>query len=186
MPIEMPTIAMPLAIPIAIMVFIVAQRLFELGWASRNTKRLLALGGKEFSPKHYSVIVALHTSWILAIFVFIFLSPTVEVSSWYLASFGILTAFRAWILVTLGSFFTTKIVSLPGAPLRKTGPYRFIKHPNYALVVCEIVVVPLIFGFWQIALIWGIANVCLLAFRIHEEDLALKDRRVIQDHTFVP
>lgn len=164
---------------IALMAFIITQRLVELVWANRNTKRLLALGGKEFSPKHYSLIVALHTSWILAILIFIFMNPAVEISAIYLSFFAVLTAFRAWILLTLGRFFTTKIISLPGAPLRKTGPYRFMKHPNYVLVICEIVVVPMIFGFWQIAAIWGITNIGILAFRIHEEDLALKERREV-------
>lgn len=162
---------------IALMAFIITQRLVELVWANRNTKRLLALGGKEFSPKHYSLIVALHTSWILAILSFIFVNPAVEISAAYLIIFAALTAFRAWILVTLGRYFTTKIISLPGAPLRRSGPYRFMKHPNYVLVVCEIFVVPMIFGFWQIAAIWGIANIGILAFRIHEEDLALRERR---------
>ena len=164
---------------VALMAFIISQRLIELVWANRNTKRLLALGGKEFSPKHYSLIVALHTSWILAILVFVLRDPAVQISNFYLTFFGILTAFRAWILVTLGSYFTTKIISLPGAPLRRSGPYRFVKHPNYILVVCEIIVVPMIFGFWQIAAIWGIANIGILAFRIQEEELALKERREI-------
>lgn len=160
-----------------LMAFIITQRLVELFWANRNTKRLIAKGGKEYSPKHYSLIVALHASWIIVILFFIFQNPSVQVSYFYLGFFTVLTAFRAWILITLGSYFTTKIISLPGAPLRKTGPYRFMKHPNYALVVCEIIVVPMIFGFWQVAAIWGIANIILLAFRIQEEDSALRERR---------
>jgi methyltransferase len=169
---------MELSFPaLGLMAFIISQRLVELWWANRNTKRLISLGGKEYSPKHYSLIVALHTTWIVAILVLIFQNPSVEISAIFLTFFAVLTAFRAWILVTLGSYFTTKIISLPGAPLRKTGPYRFIKHPNYALVVCEIFVVPMIFGFWQIAAIWGLLNIGILAFRIHEEDLALRERR---------
>jgi methyltransferase len=169
---------MELSFPaLGLMAFIISQRLVELWWANRNTKRLISLGGKEYSPKHYSLIVVLHTTWIVAILVLIFQNPSVEISAIFLTFFAVLTAFRAWILVTLGSYFTTKIISLPGAPLRKTGPYRFIKHPNYALVVCEIFVVPMIFGFWQIAAIWGLLNIGILAFRIHEEDLALRERR---------
>ena len=169
---------MELSFPaLGLMAFIISQRLVELWWANRNTKRLISLGGKEYSPKHYSLIVALHTTWIVAILVLILRNPAVEISAICLTFFAILTAFRAWILVTLGSYFTTKIISLPGAPLRKNGPYKFIKHPNYALVVCEIFVVPMIFGFWQVAAIWGVLNIAILAFRIHEEDLALRERR---------
>ena len=169
---------MELSFPaLGLMAFIISQRLVELWWANRNTKRLISLGGKEYSPKHYSLIVALHTTWIVAILVLILRNPAVEISAIYFTFFAILTAFRAWILVTLGSYFTTKIISLPGAPLRKNGPYKFIKHPNYALVVCEIFVVPMIFGFWQVASIWGLLNIGILAFRIHEEDLALRERR---------
>lgn len=157
--------------------FIISQRLIELVWASSNTKRLLALGGKEYSPKHYSLIVLLHVTWIAAILAAIFKSPEVSVSTIFLCFFGLLTAFRAWILLTLGRFFTTKIISLPKAPLKKTGPYKFIRHPNYLLVIFEIFVVPLVFGYWAISLIWGIANVILLFYRIREEDSALSERR---------
>ncbi len=160
-----------------LMVFIISQRLIELYWANRNTKRLISLGGIEHSPRHYSLIVLLHSSWIVVLLGSLWLTSKIEISAVYFAFFVLLTLFRIWILATLGSFFTTKIISLPGAPLRKTGPYRFFKHPNYVLVVFEIAVVPMIFGFWQIALIWGLANIGILGYRIQQEDLALKDRR---------
>ncbi len=173
---------MELSFPaLGLMTFIISQRLVELWWANRNTKRLISLGGKEFSPKHYSLIVALHTTWIVAILVLILQNPAVELSTMYLTFFAILTAFRAWILVTLGSYFTTKIISLPGAPLRRSGPYRYMRHPNYLLVVCEIVVVPMIFGFWQIALFWGSVNVAVLYYRVKEEDKALSQRRILTE-----
>ncbi len=160
-----------------ILTFIICQRLGELIWASRNTKRLLALGAVESSPKHYRWIVLLHTTWIATIALSLALKPSAGVDPWFLGFFVLLTCFRAWILWTLGSFFTTKIISLPGAPLKKSGPYRFLKHPNYLLVSFEIVIVPLIFGFWQIALVWGLTNIAVLYHRIRAEDVALLSRR---------
>jgi methyltransferase len=69
------------------------------------------------------------------------------------------------------------VITLPGVPLVRRGPYRFIRHPNYAIVCIEIAVLPLAFGAWPIALFFSLANATLVAWRIHAEDAALDARR---------
>lgn len=154
---------------------VAAQRLGELWLANRNTKRLLAGGAVEIGASHYPLFVLLHASWLAAIAV---LTPwTMVPNPWWLALYAMLQFGRIWVITTLGRFWTTRIITLPGAPLERRGPYRFIRHPNYVVASLEILVLPLAFGQVWIALVWSVANALLIAWRIRVEDGALQDRR---------
>ena len=84
---------------------------------------------------------------------------------------------RLWVLTTLGPYWTTRIISLPGAPLVTGGPYRFVRHPNYLVVAGEIAVLPLVFGETMVAVVFSLANAGLLAWRIRQEETGLVARR---------
>lgn len=156
---------------------VILARLVELIYARRNTKRLLSEGAEEIGRAHYPLIVMLHGAWIAAMLVFI---PSGARPQWiWLAFFILLQVARLWVLLSLGRFWTTRIISLPGAPLIRRGPYRFLSHPNYLVVELEVVTFPLAFNAWAIALIFGIANAALLAWRIRIENGALAPRRSI-------
>ena len=154
---------------------VAVQRLGELAWARRNESRLLAQGGVEAGRRHYPLLVALHGAWLLAMAVLVPAQAPVNFS--LLALFVALQACRLWIIATLGSSWTTRIVSLPGAPLTRRGPYRFMRHPNYAVVAAEIAVLPLVFGAWEVALVFTALNLPLLRHRIRVENAALQSRR---------
>jgi methyltransferase len=94
-----------------------------------------------------------------------------------LALFVLLQAGRVWVVATLGPYWTTRIITLPGAPLVTGGPFRFVRHPNYLVVTGEIAVLPLAFGAWRIALVFSVLNALLLAWRIRVESGALAARR---------
>jgi len=154
---------------------VATQRLWELWLANRNTKRLLAEGGVEVGAGHYPLFVVLHASWLAAIAI---VTPWTAVPNlWWLALYVVLQFGRLWVISTLGRFWTTRIITLPGAPLQTGGPYRFIRHPNYVVASLEILVLPLAFGQVWIALVWSVANALLVAWRIRTEDRALQDRR---------
>ena len=85
-----------------------------------------------------------------------------------------LQAARLWILVTLGERWTTRIIVIPGAPLVRAGPYRFMSHPNYAVVAAEIFVLPAAFGLWSFALVFSALDAAALAVRIRAESAALR------------
>lgn len=150
------------------------QRIGEVIFANHNTKCLKAEGAIEIGPKHYPLFFLLHGSWLLAIL--LCTSANAPVDYWMLALFLLLQAGRLWVIATLGKYWTTRIITLPSAPLIHKGPYRFLRHPNYTIVAAEIAVLPLAFGQWQIALIWSIANALLLTWRIRLENVALKRR----------
>jgi len=80
---------------------------------------------------------------------------------------------RIWVLQTLGRRWTTRIIVVPGEQLVAKGPYRFLNHPNYAVVVAEIALLPLVFGLWRVALVFTILNAALLSIRIRAENKAL-------------
>lgn len=158
-----------------VLLFVVLQRLGELAWAARNTRRLLARGAVEIGAKHYPLFVLLHASWLVAIAVTV---PADTPPNWFLLGiFALLQLLRVWVVATLGPYWTTRIITLADAPLVRHGPFRFMRHPNYAVVVAEIAVLPLAFGAWPIALIWSIANALLLRHRIQVENAALQSRR---------
>jgi len=157
-----------------VLLLVAAQRLAELVYARRNTRYLLAEGAYEVAPGHYPVIVAVHTLWLLSLALFV---PTGTSPVWWLLGvFVVLQALRVWVLASLGRFWTTRIISLPGAPLVRRGPYRFLRHPNYLVVAGEIAVLPLAFGAWEIAVIFSLANAAVLAWRIRCEERALTGR----------
>lgn len=146
------------------------SRLAELPIASANTRRLIAAGGHEIAAGHYPAIVALHASWLGALW---WLAPGRPVSLPFLAAFGLVEVARIWTLQTLGKRWTTRIIVVPGETLVRRGPYRFVNHPNYLVVIAEIALLPLVFGLWQAALIFSALNAAMLTVRIRAENQAL-------------
>ena len=158
----------------AILGLVTLQRLAELVLAGRNTGRLLARGAIEHGSGHYPLIVALHIAWLAALW---WWAPGQPVSLPLLGLFLVLQLGRIWVIATLGERWTTRIIVLPGEPLVTSGPYRFLRHPNYWIVALEIAVLPLVFALWQIALVFSLLNAAVLAIRVTAENKALASKR---------
>ena len=161
---------------VAIIVALVAiQRGLELVHARRNTAALIARGATEVGAGHYPLFIVLHGAWLVSL---LLLVPAERTPSWpWLGLFIALQLCRLWIIASLGPYWTTRILTRPEAPLVRRGPYRVMRHPNYAVVAAEIAVLPLVFGAWRIALIFSVLNAALLAWRIRVEKSALVPRR---------
>ena len=158
----------------AVLAFVTLQRLAELLLAERNTKALLSEGAREHGAAHYPLLVAMHAAWLAALW---WWGPGRPVDVPLLAIFALLQLARLWVIATLGRRWTTRIIVLPGAPLVRTGPYRLLRHPNYWIVTGEIAVLPLIFGLVEVALVFSILNLIVLAVRIRSENEALRSLR---------
>lgn len=156
---------------VALLAFVTAQRLGELVLARRNTRRLLARGAVEAGAGHYPFIVALHAAWLAGLWL---LAWDRTVNLWLLAVFVGLQALRIWIIASLGERWTTRIITLPGQPLIRRGPYRFLSHPNYVVVAAEIFVLPTAFGLVWFALLFSALNAAMMAVRISSETRALR------------
>ena len=159
---------------IAILGFVTAQRLIELPIARANTARLLAAGGREVAPGHYPLIVAMHAVWLICLWLFALGQPILVP---LLILFGAVEIARIWVLRSLGNRWTTRIIIVPGEQLVARGPYRFVSHPNYLVVAAEFLILPLVFGLWQIALLFTVLNAMILTVRIRAENRALESVR---------
>jgi methyltransferase len=158
----------------SILALVTLQRLSELVIARRNTSALMARGAIEHGAAHYPVMVLLHASWLTGLWWFGWNAVVV----WPLMSLYIaLQAFRIWILVTLGSRWSTRILTIPNEKLVVRGPYRFVRHPNYLLVLLEVPLLPLALGLNGFALLYGLLNMAMLAWRIRVEETALTPAR---------
>jgi methyltransferase len=150
------------------------QRAGELVVSRYNTHKLLARGAIEMSPGHYPLIVAVHTAWLISLWV---LGRDQPVNILALSGYLALQGFRFWVIHTLGPRWTTRIIILPEQPLVSAGPYRFLSHPNYAVVAGEIVLLPLALNLPLLAVVFTIINAAVLAIRIRAEDRALSPSR---------
>ena len=159
---------------VVIVLLVALQRLAELIHGQRNARRLLAEGAMEAGAGHYPVIVLVHAGWLMSLLIVASRGP--DVNWWLIGLYGLLQIGRFWVLASLGRYWTTRLISLPGAPLVHRGPYRFLRHPNYAVVVAEIAILPLAFGAWQIALVFSVLNGTVLAWRIRIENELLAGR----------
>ncbi len=157
------------------LLFVAAQRSAELLHARANERRALASGAIEIAPGQHPWIVALHTSWLLAMLLFV--PPGRAPDGAFLALYALLQLARLWTIASLGPYWTTRVITFPERPLVRRGPYRFMRHPNYAIVACEIAILPLAFGAWRIAALFTALNAIALFARIRVENRALDERR---------
>jgi methyltransferase len=157
--------------------FLALQRLAEALYGRWNTARLVARGAVVVDEPDYPWTVLLHAGWLAALAFAVPEDAPVRLP--FLALYGALLLFRAWVMTSLGPYWTTRIVTVPSAPLVRRGPYRLLRHPNYMVVVGEIAVVPLIFDAWTIAVVASLVNAVLLRRRIALEEGTLEARRTL-------
>jgi methyltransferase len=135
----------------------------------------LRQGAIEADRAGYPLFPMLHVGWLGAMALLV---PAAAAPRWpLLGLFGVLQLLRLWIIVSLGRFWTTRILTLPGEPLVNRGPYRWLRHPNYLIVGAEIALLPLAFGAVAIAAAFSIANLLLIGRRIRIEERVLAQRR---------
>lgn len=164
---------MELGPPQIVVGLVAAQRLLELLHARRNARSLLLKGGVEHGARHYPLLVGLHAAWLAALFVTV--PADAPVSWWLLGFFLLLQVGRVWTIASLGPYWTTRVIVVPGMKRVRSGPYRYYRHPNYLIVVLEIACLPLVFGAWWIALVFTVFNAAVLWWRIRVENAALKE-----------
>lgn len=158
-----------------VLALVALQRVAELIYARHNAERLMRRGGVEAGASHYPLIVLLHAGWLVSMAVLI--PPSTPPNWWLLGAYAALQALRIWTVASLGPYWTTRVITISGEPLVRRGPYKFLRHPNYAVVCAEIAVLPLAFGAVDIAVGFSILNAALLSWRIRIENHAIAQRR---------
>jgi methyltransferase len=161
---------------VAVLLLVALQRTTELLLAYRNTARLYELGAVEIDRQGYPWLVLLHIGWLAGMALLI---PLHTQPSWpLLGAFACLQIGRIWVINSLRARWTTRIIVLQSEPLVRTGPYRYCRHPNYWIVASEIALLPLAFGAVDLAIVFSMINLVLLARRIRLEDRALRSGAV--------
>ncbi|WP_158582975.1 isoprenylcysteine carboxyl methyltransferase family protein [Lysinibacillus yapensis] len=156
---------------------VMLQRIREVAIAKKNEKRMLAAGAYEAGASHYPVMIALHVAFFISLIaeVMLFERPISPWFLWLFMLFLLVQGLRVWCLASLGPFWNTKIIILPGANVVKKGPYKIIRHPNYFVVCTEILLLPLMFQAYFTAIVFTILNFAMLAVRIPTEEKALEE-----------
>ncbi|WP_193509338.1 isoprenylcysteine carboxyl methyltransferase family protein [Cryobacterium sp. BB736] len=162
---------------IALVVATGVERLVELVISKRNAERAFAAGGIEYGQKHFPWMVALHTGLLAACIAEAVLldRPFIPALGWPMLVLVVLSqALRYWCIAALGRQWNTRVIVVPGLHLVATGPYKWLRHPNYLAVVVEGFALPLVHTAWLTALTFTVLNaVLLLGFRIPTEERAL-------------
>jgi methyltransferase len=158
-----------MAFIIFISIFIL-QRLSELVVARRNEKWLRANGAIEYGQRQYPPIVLLHSFFILSMIGEYYVRNGRQADYLFAGVFLILLSIKVWVIASLGKYWNTKILRIPGMVPIKKGPYKYFTHPNYIIVICEFIVVPLVFHLWYTAIIFSLLNAVILTWRIRTED----------------
>ena len=153
-----------------ILAAVTAQRGGELLLSRAHTEALMARGAVEIAPGHYPLMVAVHTAWLISLWAFGYDQPIDIIA---LVIYLALQVLRVWVMATLGARWTTRIIVLPNAPLVTSGPYRYLRHPNYAVVAGEIAILPLTLQLPAVAVIFTLLNAGVLLIRIRAENQAL-------------
>lgn len=163
---------------IIIISYVIAQRISELFLSGRNEKFLKEKGAVEYGKSHYKYIIVLHVFFIAALIAeYIITREFRNVTSlnyFLLMFFSVIQILRFYTIYSLGKYWNTKILRIPGVPLVKKGAYRYMKHPNYIIVAAEILVLPLIFGCYITALVFSVLNLLVLSVRIKAENNVLR------------
>ena len=153
------------------------QRLLELAYSRSNERRLRAMGAVEFGARHYPLMVGLHTLWLASTLVE-GLQRGPQIPAWWpvpLVAFLLVQPLRYWAILSLGTNWNTRVLVVPGGKVVRSGPYRYLSHPNYVVVAVEILTFPLIFGAWITAIVFSLLNAALLLVRIRTENRALEE-----------
>lgn len=157
---------------------VAAERVFELILTRRNAARMLARGGHPAGDGHYPAMVILHTALLAgAPLEVLLLSRTFHAwLGWPMLALVLATmALRYWAIRTLGDRWTTRIFVVPGEPPVASGPYRYLRHPNYLAVILEVAALPLVHTAWLTASLGSFANAWVLRARIRAEEAALAE-----------
>ena len=153
------------------------ERLAELVVSTRNARWSFERGGVETGRGHFGPMVVLHTGLLLACLAEALLAdrPFLPALGWPMLALVVLSqALRWWCIASLGPRWNTRVIVVPGMPPVVRGPYRWLKHPNYLVVVLEGIALPLVHTCWVTAVAFTVLNaVLLLGFRLPAENRAL-------------
>jgi methyltransferase len=161
---------------VVVVMLVAVERLGELVISRRNAAWSFARGGLETGQRHFRVMVALHSTFLVAMLLEAFVRRPVVAPGLAWSMLGLVLAseaLRCWCIITLGPRWNTRVIIVPGLAPVRSGPYRLLTHPNYLAVVVEGLALPLLHSCWITAAAFTVLNAALLSVRIRVENAAL-------------
>jgi methyltransferase len=155
---------------------VAALRIAELRISLRHQQQLVARGAAKVFEPRFRWMVALHTCVLLgaALEVVLLKRPFLPViGATAFAIFLAANAVRWWVIRTLGDHWNVQIMDSTRLGVVTSGPFRFVRHPNYAAVFAEMLALPLIHTAWVTALAGSLAHMAVLAQRLSTEEAVL-------------
>lgn len=161
---------------LVLLLAVAALRLFELQVSKRHQAELVARGAQPVREPGFRWMVLLHTAVLAGAGAeVIFLRrPWIPALGWtMLVLFLGCNLLRWWVIRTLGAYWNVRIMDTAKAGFVASGPFRFVRHPNYTAVFAEMLVLPLIHTAWITALAGSVAHIFVLRRRVRLEDSVL-------------
>jgi len=154
------------------------ERLLELQVSRRHQRELASCGARKHSDPQYRWMVALHTGVLVGAGLEVtFLRrpfiPWLAVSAVVLFAFA--TLLRWWVIRTLGIHWNTEVMDSAPLGVVSSGPFRWIRHPNYLGVFVELISLPLIHTAWITAILAAAGNGFVLRNRLRVEERVLEN-----------
>jgi len=158
---------------IALLVVVGIGRLAELGISRRNQRQLEKQGVRKIPESHFRWMVLLHGGVIVCagaevLFLHRPLIPALAIPM--AALFLLSNLLRWWVIRTLAGHWNVEVMESSRVGVVSSGPYRWVRHPNYVAVVIEIFSLPMIHTAWITAIAGTLGDLEILRRRIRVED----------------
>ncbi|MGH9678559.1 MAG: isoprenylcysteine carboxyl methyltransferase family protein [Candidatus Acidiferrales bacterium] len=158
---------------LGLLALVAAGRLVELRISRRNQRALAAQGVPKIHEPHFRWMVLVHAGILggAALEVILLRRPLVPVLAISMGVVFLLANFlRWWVMRSLAGYWNVEVMASPRVGVVTSGPYRWIRHPNYVAVVAELFSLPMIHTAWITALAGTAANLEILRRRLQVED----------------
>jgi methyltransferase len=152
------------------------ERVADVAVSAANAGWAFARGGVEYGRGHLPAVLAVHAGWLVAAPLEVVAAhrPFLPWLGWPMLALVLAgQGLRWWAAASLGRLWNIRVIVVPGAALVRTGPYRWLRHPDYLGVAVSGVALPLVHTAWLTAIGFAVAFGLLLRTRIRVEDAAL-------------
>jgi methyltransferase len=161
---------------LGLLVAVALLRLLELRISKQHQKEMLGRGAARVAEPRFRWMVVLHTAVLIgsAVEVVFLHRPFLPMlGSSMLLVFLAANLVRWWVIRTLGEHWNVQIVDSTRLGVVTSGPFRFVRHPNYAAVFAEMIALPLIHTAWITAIVGTVAHAIVLKMRLSTEERVL-------------
>jgi methyltransferase len=161
---------------LALLLVVALLRLVELRISKRHQAQMVARGAAKVDEPRFRWMVVLHTAVLLgaAVEVVFLRRPFLPIlAAFMFLIFFVANAVRWWVIRTLGEHWNVQVMDSTRLGVITAGPFRFVRHPNYAAVFAEMLALPLIHSAWITAALGSLAHIAVLAQRLSTEERVL-------------